>query len=30
MVKLVESAIENSGKSIPLETRMIGVKGEER
>jgi len=30
MVKLVESAIGNSGKSIPLETRMIGVKGEER
>ena len=30
MVKLVQSAIGNSGKSIPLETRMISVKGEER
>ena len=30
MVKLVESAIESSGKKIPLETRMISVKGEPR
>jgi hypothetical protein len=29
-VKLVESAIESSGKKIPLETRMISVKGERR
>jgi NAD-dependent dihydropyrimidine dehydrogenase PreA subunit len=30
MVKLVESAIEASGKSIPLETSTIGVKGDVR
>ena len=30
MVKLVESAIEGSGKSIPFMTVMIGVKGERR
>lgn len=29
MVKLVESAIEQSGKDIPFEARMISVKGEE-
>jgi ferredoxin len=28
MVKLVESAIADSGKSIPMETRMISVKGQ--
>jgi ferredoxin len=28
MVRLVESAIEDSGKSIPLQTRKISVKGE--
>jgi len=28
MVRLVESAIEASGKSVPLETRMVTVKGE--
>lgn len=29
LVNLVESAIANSGKDIPLETRRIGVQGEE-
>jgi hypothetical protein len=29
MVRLVEEAIRNSGKDIPLTTRMIDVKGEE-
>jgi Pyruvate/2-oxoacid:ferredoxin oxidoreductase delta subunit len=29
MVKLIESAIENSGKRIPLKTQMISVRGDE-